>query len=416
MKSTGVLALALVFISSSNFCTASWFQSNTDCGASNYVDFSGKTFTTGWNYIAAWDEYKKVAVARDGSLFLVADNDNERITAVSAQGKTLWKSEPMGIFKDFVDLLYNPASSSVIVSQILPNNTQGVLYNIDSQTGKTRWKKMYPEIQSRTRMSLSTVTNAVYLASRDNQSLVAFNLKDGSVMWKKTGQVLNVTMRQPMGVSCDGKILFLPTNTNREETPQLARKSNIVAFAADTGNQLWSVQTNFSEDGNLACSNNILFGTVGTMSPGEDSIFAINIADGSLLWRIPSLCKCSFEVATSGPVADKDGNAYYSCGNQVYSVDANGNKRWSSKIFGSETYNTCDAYNPSIHPSGYVYFVHSKNTEMYALSTKDGSLVSTYTAEDRIFISPPALVGKELLYVGEGADFSMTVESIKPME
>jgi outer membrane protein assembly factor BamB len=385
--------------------SSTWSQMNSDCGSTNYVNFTGKQFKPGWNFTSGTYTYRTLAVSNSGKLFMVAEVGLKAgITAISAQGKVLWTSKPLGDVLS--NIIHDTASTTIVVVGISDDYNNSTLYNINSQNGKIRWKKMYPEIATSTLLSWSNATNAVYLGDYDYRNFIAVSVKDGSVMWNKTG-LAPLYEDQPTGVSCDGKAVYLPTDVNGGGPSN--GTGTIIAYAADSGKKLWNTATNFSIDGHFASGNGILFGGIGNLGPGGDGMFALNATNGSLLWAKDSLCTCkNFSQQTSGPAVDGSGNAYFSCGNQMYSVDSKGNKRWISAMFGKDKLNTCMGLPPSIDPKGYVYFIHSNNSAMYSLSTADGSVVSAYHVGSNTteYSHPPILLGEKLIYLVTGPAYS----------
>ncbi len=106
-----------------------------------------------------------------------------------------------------------------------------------------------------------------------------------------------------------------------------------------------------------------------------------------------SVCISSMSVCT------------FSCGNQMFSVFPNGNIRWKSKFFGNNP-NPWEipvtvAITPSLHPDDRVYFINSNHTTLFALATKDGSLVKSFniTHQDFYYVQLPIVVGKKFLYL-----------------
>ena len=384
---------------------------NADCGSTNYVNYTGKQFSTGWNFTSGTYTYRSLAVGPNGKLFVVdMDGLSTVIAAVSPAGKVLWRTKPLGDVLS--NIIHDPVSAALVVAALSINYNNSTLYSINAQNGKFLWKKVYPEIGTSTLLSMSNATNAVYLGDYDYKNFIAVSLKDGSVMWNKTG-LASLYEDQPTGVSCDGKTVFLPTDVNGGGPSN--GTGTIIAYAADTGKELWSTATNFSIDGHFACSNDTLFGLVGDLGPGGDGIFAVNITSGSLLWRMDTLCNCkNFSDGTRGPAVDGKGNAYYSCGNQMYSVDKGGNKRWVSSMYDKGKLNTCEGLPPSLDPKGFAYFIHSNHSVMFTLSTADGSFVNSYKVGTNTteFNHPPILVGEKFIYLLSGAGVA-TVKAIK---
>lgn len=71
--------------------------------------------------------------------------------------------------------------------------------------------------------------------------------------------------------------------------------------------------------------------------------------------------------------------------------------RWLSNKFGNSTLGSVTP--PSIHPDGFVYFIHQNGTVVYRLATKDGSLNKTYSVPELGYFEPPILVGSKFVYV-----------------
>ena len=90
---------------------------------------------------------------------------------------------------------------------------------------------------------------------------------------------------------------------------------------------------------------------------------------------------------------------YCSCGNKVYSVNADGSLRWISKEYGPTPPNYGVLPSPSIHPKGYVFIIHYNHTIVLAFSTVDGSLYKSYDIPHLLYLEPPILVGDALMYL-----------------
>lgn len=89
----------------------------------------------------------------------------------------------------------------------------------------------------------------------------------------------------------------------------------------------------------------------------------------------------------------------HSCGNRVYSVNADGSLRWISKEYGSTPPNYGILLPPAIHPKGYVFIIHYNHTTVLAFSTDDGSLYQSYEVPHLLYLEPPILLGNALMYL-----------------
>lgn len=81
----------------------------------------------------------------------------------------------------------------------------------------------------------------------------------------------------------------------------------------------------------------------------------------------------------------------------MFSIFPNGSLRWISKAIGNATQNSVTT--PSIHPDGYVYYIHNNQTKVVVLSTKDGSLHKEYNVVELGYLEPPILLGREVMYL-----------------
>lgn len=86
----------------------------------------------------------------------------------------------------------------------------------------------------------------------------------------------------------------------------------------------------------------------------------------------------------------------------MFSIFSDGKLRWKSKQFGDNSGSVFNyAVPPSLHPNKLVYFINTNSSALFALSTKDGSLVKSYNITHELFyyVQPPIVVGSKVLYL-----------------
>ena len=96
-----------------------------------------------------------------------------------------------------------------------------------------------------------------------------------------------------------------------------------------------------------------------------------------------------------------------SCGNQAYSVYPNGSLRWISEVYGEP--NPYFSISPSLHPGGLLYFIHSNESVLIALSTQDGLLHKWYEITSLPYFEPPIIVGDSMIYLFGFAESSIVM-------
>jgi outer membrane protein assembly factor BamB len=161
--------------------------------------------------------------------------------------------------------------------------------------------------------------------------------------------------------------------------------SNLYAFKAKTGKQVWSYTTGGSIYSTPSVSDGAV--NVGTLN---SNFCAVDANTGTKLW----MAKTDGDLWGSLAVADRV--AYViSGGKGKYKCDAskatNGDLLWSTRAFSGEP------GSPPTVANGVVYF-GSKNGNVYALDASAGSRLWTYLTNDQVIASPAVVNGRA--YVG----------------
>ena len=385
-------ALFVLLCVFSNVCRVSpWQQQYGDPRSTNHVKFTGSRFTIGWNYTSdPWVSLESPAVTTTGVIFIPG---RAYLIAVGPNGTLLWKTgiAPNGNAYQ-TNVLFDESTNLVIIgTSWVEQNTFFMIAAVDVTSGQVVWKSQQNEFYHATTLSISPFSEAVFVGGFDHHTFGAVHIKDGHLLWKRR-DVKNLGLFMQTKVSHDGKTVFLPT----DPWDGFEGKGRLIAYGTEWPLiKRWYADVGFTAGGLFASSWEIVFGSVGGGGgPEGDTVFAISLDNGTVLWNIPSFCNSH---QTSGPSVDFEGNVYFNCGNQVISLDKKGNLRWASKIFGNATANSVTS--PSLHPSGVLYFIHNNHTSLIALSTSTGDLVGSYNIENLGYLEPPILLGDSFIYL-----------------
>ena len=151
---------------------------------------------------------------------------------------------------------------------------------------------------------------------------------------------------------------------------------NIYAFDGSSGKELWSYQAPFRSITDLAVSDGkVYFGSwggggykdaVGNQLP-EDSLIALDVSNGELLW------KTSVPIFYSTPVAG-NGKVFMNSGYSALALDStNGNIIWN--------YTAKDALTSPPTLVNDVLYIRGRDANLYALRAENGEEIWSYRAD-----------------------------------
>jgi outer membrane protein assembly factor BamB len=288
-------------------------------------------------------------------------------------------------------------SSPVIADGIVYiTSTDGHVFAIDQETGKEKWNfKSRMPIASTPAVSSGTlyfVSSAGSLAALDTatgkpkwvfstefeRKFEAKNLHgypspaqtipDAWDLWTSSPAVVN------------GKVFFGSGD------------GNIYAVTADTGIELWKVQTKDVVHASPAVFNNIVY-----IGSWDSYLYALNADTGDEKWTFQAGQDNTIhnQVGFQSSPAVADGVVYVGCRDgHVYALDAaNGRKKWDYSTNKSWVNGT-----PAVR-DGVVYVGTSDSSRFMALDAKNGHLRWNFPAKAYMF-SSAALAG-DLAYVGD---------------
>ena len=364
---------------------------NSDCGATNYVNFKGKAFHSGWSYPVG-NDFHYVA-STQGTLFV----QSSKVVALSTSGEKLWEVSGKGWTFNSDDLVYHEGTDTLVMgwwNTDLPD----VVVAMKGKSRKTIWKNEHNDDISTEPITLLNRQNAIVVVSNDGSSgdyIAALDLVDGSLLWNVTSDLPDFYDPTRTSVLCDGKAMLF-----RYSTP--GGSDGLNAYDSRTGQFKWRVPVPYGYK-QLASSEDVIYMTYSPSCTDADVVMGVHPASGTTLWRILSPCECNGYLSgthgTAGPAVDKRGNAYFSCGNRAYSLDARGLVRWITPVF-NDNWNPCDrALAPSYHPAGFVYLTPTTpESVLYVLSGHTGKIVHTYHLSG-VEYSSIILMGNEFIYL-----------------
>lgn len=294
-------------------------------------------------------------------------------------------------------------SPIIIDSIVLITNMKGELTALNANTGKKfGWVTLGDAIHG----SPVIENNVAYVAvTNSRESLVAFDLQQGKVLWKEEYGDIEVT---PLLVR--GKLYFgntagfffcvdkekgelawkyrIPDNTKRKGIRSSAttddtliifgaEDGSLYALDAKYGSERWSYNTGAPVFASPALNNGLVI-----CGNADGALVALDARTGGLVWK--------FNAGTSI-------YATPSFTNQLTLIGTTGGKLYALRtkegsMVWSREFNS--VINSSAVVSGNVAYFGTLKKELYAVNVDDGSVVWSETLEGRVKTSPAIASGK----------------------
>jgi outer membrane protein assembly factor BamB len=271
----------------------------------------------------------------------------------------------------------------------------GYLYAIDQETGKEKWN-----FKSRMPIASTPTINAgsVYFVSSAG-SLAALDIATGKPKWvfatefERKFEAKNLH-GYPSAAQTIPDAWDLWTSSPAVANGKVyfgSGDGNVYAVTADTGIEVWKVQTKDVVHASPAVYNNTVY-----IGSWDSSLYALNGESGEEKWTFQAGQDNTIhnQVGFQSSPAVVDGTVYVGCRDgHVYALDAvTGKKKWDYSTNKSWVNTT-----PAVR-NGIVYAGTSDSSRFMALDAKNGHLIWNFKAGGYIF-SSPALAG-ELAYIG----------------
>lgn len=302
------------------------------------------------------DGYSAIA-AEGGKLFtMYRKGDNEVVIALdAATGKTIWEFSYAAPFSPEYDMSNGPgphATPLVAGNFVFASGATGKLHCLDKKTGKVLWSHdLLSEFHGTLRVNgyscspIAYKNEVVMMVGGQSSALVAFNQKDGAVLWKKhdfknstsSPIVINVDGQDQLvafmwgevvGVDpVDGNLLWShphPVDFGLNVSMPVWGADNLLfvssgydggsrvirltrAGAKTTVEEVWAHRLMRVHFTNAIRVGDVVYGSSGDFGPAPFT--AIDVKTGKVLWRHRSFPRASFIFADSHfIILDEDGN------------------------------------------------------------------------------------------------------------
>jgi outer membrane protein assembly factor BamB len=308
-----------------------------------------------------WDRklgegYSAIAVA-GGMLFtMYRKGDNEVAVALdAATGKTLWEYGYAAPFSPEYDMSNGPgphATPLVSGNTVFTSGSTGKLHALDKKSGKVLWSHdLISEFHGTLRVNgyscspIAYKDTIVMMVGGPSSSLVAFNRKDGSIVWKKhdfknstsSPIIINVDGQDQLVAFMYGEIVGVdPNNGNllwsHPHTTEFGLNTSTPVWGPDnllfmssgygggsrvlklsragdktTVEEVWAnglMRIHFT---NAIRIGDLIYGSSGVFGPAPFT--AVNVKTGNVVWRHRSFPRASFLFADGRfIILDEDGH------------------------------------------------------------------------------------------------------------
>lgn len=301
------------------------------------------------------DGYSAIA-AEGGMLFtMYRKGDNEVVIALdAATGKTVWEFSYAAPFSQDYDTSHGPgphATPLVAGNLVFTSGATGKLHGLDKKTGKSLWSHdLMKEFHGTLRPNgyscspIAYKNQIVMMVGGQSSSLVAFNQKDGSVIWKKhdfknstsSPIIINVDGQDQLVAFMWGEVVGVdPVNGNllwshphpveyglNTSTPVWGADNLLfISSGYDGGSrvikltragekttvaELWAHRLMRVHFTNAIRVGDVVYGSSGDFGPAPFT--ALDIKTGKVLWRHRSFPRASFLMADNRfIILDEDG-------------------------------------------------------------------------------------------------------------
>lgn len=300
--------------------------------------------------------YSAIA-AESGMLFtMYRKGDNEIVIALdAATGKTVWEYSYAAPFSSGYDMSNGPgphATPLVSANLVFTSGATGKFNCLDRKSGKVLWSHdLLSEFHGTLRVNgyscspIAYKDKIVMMVGGPSSSLVAFNRKDGSVVWKKhdfknstsSPILINVDSQDQLVAFMYGEIVGVdPNNGNllwshphpvdhglNTTTPVWGPDNLLFVSSGYNGGsrviklsragdktiveELWAHRLMRIHFTNAIRVGDFLYGSSGDFGPAPFT--AINVKTGNILWRHRSFPRASFLFADGRfIILDEDGH------------------------------------------------------------------------------------------------------------
>jgi eukaryotic-like serine/threonine-protein kinase len=276
------------------------------------------------------------------------------------------------IYNTTVEITSSPAISN---GRLVVGVSNGDILALNSTTGAKLWAYETEAGQNSIWSSPAVDSGKVYIGTRHLGSLFCLNETDGTLLWTfPTGNDIDSSP-----AIADGRV-YINSNDGK-----------IYCLNSNDGSMLWNYADSNSTIDNYS-SATIIDNTVFVGS--GLSIFALNAANGELVWSISA---AGYISAT--PVVS-NGDVFVVSSSGILCINATtGAIVWNITNVDGET---LDFFRSSPAIANNRLFVGAENGNIYCLSASTGSLIWKYKTLREIWSSPAVADGKALIGSSDG--------------
>ena len=301
------------------------------------------------------DGYSAIVVERGTLYTMYRKGDNEVAVALDAStGKTLWEYSYAAPFSADYDMTNGPgphATPLISGNFVFTSGSTGKLHCLDKQSGKLLWSHdLLAEFHGTLRVNgyscspLAYKNEIVMMVGGPASALVAFNQKDGAVLWKKHD--FKNSTSSPIVINVDGQdqlVAFMyaeivgvdPNNGNllwsHAHPVDFGLNTSMPVWGPDnllfmssgygggsrvlklsragdktTAEELWANRLMRIHFTNAIRIGDVIYGSSGDFGPAPFT--AINVKTGNVVWRHRSFPRASFLFADGRfIILDEDG-------------------------------------------------------------------------------------------------------------
>ena len=262
------------------------------------------------------------------------------------------------------------------------------LLGLDVNTGKTLWS-FDPGVRIWERAYASD-GKSLFIGVEDGGYL-AVDPATGKEIWRAE---LGINSQMPPFVS--NGVVYVPTTfAGPGMLGKPDGKAVLFALSTQTGDEIWSfesdnyiLQTPYLEGNTIYVAGSFTDPRV-IDEGGHMRLYAINISDGSLVWKYESEDGFTKQVYATGDVV-----SYIAYQDFLVGVDA----KTGDPLWRSDTGN----WVPTLMGSGDVVYYGSANTNVHAIDIKTGSTIWTFNITEGSFnylLGAPMLVDSDLIFL-----------------
>ena len=201
---------------------------------------------------------------------IILSDSKGTIFSVSPNGKIIWKKN---IYKRTYKRIYKNLSITVYKKNIYVSDNIGLIYSLDSTTGKLNWIKNHGvPLKSK----IKVFENKIFLINQDNR-ILSFNVKNGSVIWdiRSISSFIKSQNLLSLAISKQG---YIVASTSAGDLFRINSRNGKILWSLNTLDSMLEHARDFFKSSDVVINNdNIYFST-------QETISSFNFLNGYVNW------------------------------------------------------------------------------------------------------------------------------------